>query len=128
MNKISLKRSRHRDNEVILLLFDYDLRLIDKVKLIPNSKWSQSKGCWYIPFRDNYRDYLLQYIDEDCFVKREKLSDKNNSNKKGEDINPYPIIEKYMRYLENKRYSESSIRNYVSHIKHFLMFFKDKNR
>ena len=47
--KIKLEYSHHRDKEVVLIKFDYDKGLIDEVKKLAGSRWSQTKRCRYIP-------------------------------------------------------------------------------
>ena len=126
MSKIKLKQSNHKDKPVIKLVFDYDLLLINAVKKIPDCKWSNTMKCWYIPYREDYKAYLLKYLNENDFVK--KLPKKQVLNvhpdKSAESL---AYLKRFKTYLKNKRYSESTIQNYLLHIKHFLRYFHDKN-
>lgn len=133
MSRITLKQSKHNDKSVIKLVFDYDRDLINAVEKIPNCQWSNTMACWYINYRTDYRHFLLRFIDEKHFKKSgreikkpaievpndEKLVVKNNKSE--------IWLSQFRQYLENKRYSKSTIENYTLHVTHFLNYFKGEN-
>ncbi len=45
---ITLAKKNHRNDNQILLKFDYNKGLIKLTRTIPNSKWSKSLNSWYI--------------------------------------------------------------------------------
>ena len=47
--KIIIKKIHHRGSDHYGLFFDYDLDIINKVKTIPNRKYSKTLQCWYLP-------------------------------------------------------------------------------
>lgn len=49
MKTIILETAVHRNEQRLLLRFDYDVSLIEKVKKLEDAFWSQSKRCWHIP-------------------------------------------------------------------------------
>ena len=133
MNRITLKQSKHKDKSVIKLVFDYDQELINAVKKIPDCNWSNSMTCWHFPYRTDYRHFLLKFIDEKHFKKSgreiknpaievpkdQKLVVKNNKSE--------IWLSQFRQYLENKRYSKSTVENYTLHVNHFLNYFKGEN-
>lgn len=133
MSIITLKQSKHNDKSVIKLVFDYDRDLINAVEKIPNCQWSNTMACWYINYRTDYRHFLLRFIDEKHFKKSgreikkpvievpkdEKLVVKNNKSE--------IWLSQFKQYLENKRYSKSTVENYTLHVNHFLNYFKGEN-
>jgi hypothetical protein len=46
--QILLSRDIHAGDQVILIRFEYNQRLIELVRQISGAKWSQSKKSWYI--------------------------------------------------------------------------------
>lgn len=133
MSRITLKQSKHKDKSVIKLVFDYDRDLINAVEKIPDCQWSNTMACWYINYRTDYRHFLLRFIDEKHFKKSgreikkpvievpkdEKLVVKNNKSE--------IWLSQFRQYLENKRYSKSTVENYTLHVTHFLNYFKGEN-
>ena len=56
---IKVKKIRHRDEERIALLFNYDKELIEKIKGLPDRRYSQSLNCWHIPYKKkNWRSFV----------------------------------------------------------------------
>ncbi len=56
MQQISLKPLFHRNYQQIGIYFNKDIEIINSLKKIPNTKWSQTNKCWYIPLsKQNYQ-------------------------------------------------------------------------
>ena len=60
--EIKLNHSHHRDQDVVLIRFNYDRRLIEEIKKLAGSRWSQTKRCWYIPADNFHLDTFLNKI------------------------------------------------------------------
>ncbi|MDA3954086.1 MAG: tyrosine-type recombinase/integrase [Bacteroidales bacterium] len=132
-NLISLKLSEHQNKKVILLKFNFNEEIKNAVTEIPECKWSDTKKTFYITYRTDYKQYLLKFIDEKYFKKsgqeikkfskavrpKEKLDIKDNKSS--------VWLGQFKQYLENKRYSKSTIDNYSSHVNHFLNYFRGNN-
>ena len=56
--KIKLEPDDHRGQKVILIKFRYNKDLVAEVKKLGGVRWSQTKLCWYIPYRPDYLKYL----------------------------------------------------------------------
>ncbi|MCF8405848.1 MAG: hypothetical protein K9H58_18030 [Bacteroidales bacterium] len=69
MKTIILETASHRNEPRLLLKFDYDSILIEKVKKLKGVRWSQSRKCWHIPvenfalneFKEYFKDVLFEY-------------------------------------------------------------------
>ncbi|MHA7109026.1 hypothetical protein ACRTDU_02795 [Sunxiuqinia elliptica] len=46
---ITLKKAHHRGEDVVLLRFNYDVDLANRVKQLEGASWSQTMKSWYIP-------------------------------------------------------------------------------
>lgn len=108
MNKEIKYKFEIIDNEErVVLLFDYDLETIEKVKLIKGRKWNPEKKQWHIPYTKNPQEILDLYF-----------SDKIDINKSFEfEITTDKEIQNLIIYIKNRRYSENSIRQYVKYVK-----------
>jgi integrase/recombinase XerD len=133
MRTIKLKQTTHNNKNVIKLIFDFDKELISKIRKIPSCSWSKTMNCWYIRYRPDYKHFLLRFIEERHFITSQKETNNISikppiEEKPIEKINKSKIwLDQFRQYLENKRYSKSTIDNYISHVTHFLNFIKADN-
>ena len=96
------------DNEErVVLLFDYNKEIIEKIKLIKGRKWSPEKKYWHIPFIKNPHEILDLYFNPE----------KTINNNFVFDITTDKEIQNLIIYMKNRRYSENSIRQYIKYIK-----------
>ncbi len=63
--KITIGQVFHRGEDRIKLVFDYDTRLIEKVKKIPERAWSRTMKCWHIPLNQSSKEYLQKLSGQD---------------------------------------------------------------
>lgn len=119
--QIQLERGSHRSEEVILIRFDFNRQIIAEVRKIPGAKWSQTLKAWYIPEKNCDRQLLMDHLSKVASVK---------SDFKAEIPSPESVhIEipaAYLALLEQKRYSDNTIKIYTSYFRHFLQHFRDK--
>ncbi len=47
---VLVRKEFHKDEAKLVVRFQYDKSMIDKVKQVPDAKWSQSLKAWHIPF------------------------------------------------------------------------------
>lgn len=61
MNTIRAYPIYHRETYQIALQYPYiqGSAVDEKVRGLSGRKYSKSKGCWYIPYRDDYKKYSL---------------------------------------------------------------------
>ncbi len=130
---ITLKLGEHHGNKIILLKFNYNEKLKNAVKKIPDCKWSNTKKSFYINYRSDYKHYLLRFVDKNYFRKTEKniknpdIQVNNEEKIKDIDNRTSAWLSKFKQHLENKRFSKSTVDNYVFHVKHMLNYFIERN-
>ncbi len=54
-SKIKFELTNHYGKDIILIIFEYDLKLIERVKKLVGAKWSKSKKAWYVLDTPQYR-------------------------------------------------------------------------
>ena len=54
-NPFTFKPGKHNGEKVLFILFEKNYDLIQRVKKIPGSTWSQSKKVWYVLDTENNR-------------------------------------------------------------------------
>lgn len=54
MDTIYAKVIQHKGQKIIKILFKYNRELIQKVRKLPDCRWSQAMNCWYMTYRDDY--------------------------------------------------------------------------
>ena len=106
----SAKLIRHRNEKRIAVVFEKNMDLIARIKLIEGSRWSQTLGVWHVPDNEENRT-------------RFKLKLLSHNVPSAEGILQ---IEKFRQYLRSKRYSENTIITYSEALKSFLVFYRDK--
>ena len=102
----------HRDQEVVLIRFDYNTRLIEEVRKLPGSRWSQTKRCWYIPADNFHLDTFLNKISGIADIDASNIKDLGVSNITIGRIKKSFLSELpkgYLEILEQKRYAKSTI-------------------
>lgn len=129
---ITLTRDSHRGKKVILIKFEYDKELINYLKGIQGTKWSQSKKCWYIKTDDFdlnsiYTTYKgIAYLD---------YSDLKKSEPEKRIIQTSKYITKpkvklpvaYNDILDQKRYSDSTKATYTNYFEDYIREFGEGN-
>lgn len=124
---ITVKRDCHKNQDLILVFFRYNDKLISVIKHTKLFRWSVSKRYWYAPFTNHnlkltnqiFDGIALIHLDQSIYKpptvllnKRKRvISDKNKE-----------VIRAYVSYLRGKRYSESTIKTYFSFIADFFDF------
>ncbi len=124
---IKLEEVNHKGEERIKLIFEYDSELIERVNTLDDCRWSATMRCWHIPYREDFLGYLKNkfsdiefiYFSHKTLVERARKVPKLDFSKNQE-------INKFKCYLRSKRYSDSTIGNYVNVLKHFFDYFKEK--
>lgn len=132
---ITLKKKNHRDDNQILLQFDYNEELIALTRTLPNAKWSQSLNSWYIKntannlklifstYRGKAKINKLQFLkttSEKVVVNKPKrirtLSQENRN-----------VLNNFFKFLKGKRYSKSTVNTYTFFIADFVEYHNNKD-
>jgi integrase/recombinase XerD len=131
---IKLAKAVHRKQEVVLLKFAYNRHLIDTLKQIEVSRWSQIKSCWYIPLALFDLNVFLEIFRGKARVDYSTLKtsvweklDEHPKREKKAPISRISIPPAYIDLLDQKRYSESTKATYSSYFLDFMLFFKERD-
>lgn len=112
---IQFKLATHRGQEVIFIHFEKNLDLIQRVKKLPQVRWSQSNKSWYVPNSPYYRDkFKLKEIYLNFKIHKLNLIDENKD-----------ILIDYIKTLELNGYSPNTVRTYVNEFSQLLVSLGD---
>lgn len=121
--EIILENSRHKEERVILVRFTYNRELINAVKSIQGSRWSHSKKAWYIPEKDFDLDHFKKKVINKANVNSSQIRILETS--KSAELNTSNLPVGYIELLQQKRYSESTIKTYTSYFRQFQDYFSN---
>ncbi len=79
MKKITLSKIEHNGKNRIRIDFPYDTEIIQAIKLIEESRWSQTKKCWHVPYSKKSHT-LLQKKFEVVLQKDNSLSSSSDTS------------------------------------------------
>ncbi|MGM0509019.1 MAG: site-specific tyrosine recombinase/integron integrase, partial [Fusobacteriota bacterium] len=103
------KKVTYKGQKRIFVYFEYNEKIIEKIKSIPGRRWSPTKKCWHIPDNKKSLKLVNKIFNED-------------TNKK---TNSY--IKKFQKTLKVQRYSPKTIKAYSGHLTRFLSYTKKSN-
>lgn len=113
----------HRGENRIRVEMEYDLASIHLLKQIPDARWSKTLNAWHVPYTKEIFKHLkmlfpnLEYTTE------------NVNNHPEDQLRNKEILERtdqFRLWLQYKRYSPSTIKNYLEVLKTFLEFNSPK--
>ena len=109
-NPFTYKIGVHKNQNVIFILFEKNSNLIQEVKNISGSFWSQSKKVWYVLDTESNRSLFNLEPQSASLPSEEGMKH----------------LQKFSYWLKSKRYSENTIKTYTEALKSFLIFFNTK--
>ena len=128
--EIKLDNGYHRNQKVVLIRFVYNFKLIEQVKKLSGSRWSQTKRCWYIPADNFHLDIFLNKISGFADIDASNIKDRPLLNIPDGNIKK-PLSTKlpkgYLEILEQKRYANSTIKSYTSYFRQFVKYFSGQS-
>ena len=127
--KIFLETVSHNSEKRIKLLFPYNALLIDEIKLYTNCKWSNTMTAWHMPYSKRELEKLKEILAQKFEIVYINRKTKKELFKPERNIpeNITNSVSKYKDYLKVQRYSEQTIRTYISIISKFFIFIKYKD-
>ena len=128
--EIKLNYDHHRDQKVVLVRFDYNLKLIEQVKKLTGSRWSQTRRCWYIPVDNFHLDIFLNTISGIADIDASNIKDGGASKISTGRIKKSfstKLPKGYLEILEQKRYAKSTIKTYTSYFREFVDYFSGQS-
>ncbi len=128
---IKLQKTLLRNDPVVQLLFPYDKELIDLISGNTEARWSQTLGCWVIAEHDFDLRRFFELAKRIAWIDYSEMK-LNPVSKPEPGIEPRNFSHRmttelpkgYLEKLEQKRYSESTIRTYSAYFKDFIHYFR----
>ena len=115
---IKAERSKHNNQNIIKLIFNYDPTTINRIRSLHGVHWSSSMRCWYVldlPQKISALQNLGVVIEQKTLTPI-VLND-NNSD----------ILKRFSDYMKTQRYSQNTIRSYVECLRIFMNFHHSKH-
>ncbi|MGY6741191.1 MAG: tyrosine-type recombinase/integrase [Cecembia sp.] len=112
------------------LYFGFHAELMKVVKTFPYYQWDSKSKSWSIPYSEQYLEELKKKIVELGFsliYKEEAAPDKVQRKSSAEIPNYRKCPEEYIHKLEERRYSESTVRAYVPLFEEFINHYPSKD-
>jgi integrase/recombinase XerD len=131
MQTIFIKNGEVKKKQVALLEFPFDHQLIALVRTIPNAKWQPELKAWAITYSETLINELLSifkgkaWLDYTAFKKVKLQSEFPSLPDLSGELSLE--ISKFTDWMRNRRYSESTIKNYSQGIGLFFRFMGNKN-
>jgi site-specific recombinase XerD len=131
MKTIRVKSEILKKQGIVLLEFDFDLEIKEVVKVIPHASWNPTLKAWTLPYQEGILEKLLAHFQGKAWLdysKFRKISiDQLPPSLPALNSNLEEEIKKFREWMQNRRYSESTIKNYVQSLSLFLRFTGNKN-
>jgi integrase/recombinase XerD len=132
--KIILETGKHRDMEVVFIVFEKDIEIISAIRSLKHVMWSQTNRKWYVPKPNFNLNALFAAVKGKAWVDMKGYTDQpadRYGTTKKEKIEDEPAalggyLEGLKQWMEHKRYSRQSIKTYTDCLKTFLLFCSPK--
>lgn len=119
--RVILRRRRHQGKKVIVLIFPFNRTIIELVKKVAGTIFSHRLQCWYVAESVQKRDELCALLlDGGIEVIDETGADRSSIN---DETRFY--LKEFREWLEYRRYSERTIKNYYSLLEFFFAHFPE---
>jgi site-specific recombinase XerD len=105
----------HKGQEVIFIFCKFDPELIQIIRRIPGSKWSQSRRAWYVLDREQLRAHFQ--IPKKSY-EPDSLDDISSGNARQ--------LERFMEQIKLQGYSPHTLRTYTSEFRVYLRDLKHR--
>lgn len=114
--KITFELAEHNNKPVILIKFDYDKLLVERVKKLVGVKWSNSKKAWYVTDNEeNRKRFKLALKVEASQQTMNQLCTTNQM-----------ALQKLVETIQLKGYSPSTLATYRNEFAQLLIILKEK--
>lgn len=129
---ITLKRDAKNNIDSIELYFKYNNELLNIIRGLKRFKWSNSRRCWHTTFTQSTLKLIRQSFEgistlvEDKSLYNAPELKKIKVDRKLSKENR-EVLDSFIKYLEGRRYSQSTIETYCIFIGDFLEYLNEKS-
>lgn len=138
--KLYLKRVKHRNNNVVLFVFQYNAIIYSLLRSIPGITYSATYKAWYLK-EDDFDYYEIQrtfsgiaqvekiYSTPPKYIPKKDIEKKFKIETKPAylSVEGKQKINEFKNWLEHNRYSNSSIKSYLKAVRDFYLYMKDRS-
>ena len=129
---VVLKRTIHRQREVLSFHFEKNYAVSLRIKNELCASWSQSRSFWYLDYTKFNIDLASEALNNVAFIDTNSIKfQEERSRYNMEDISIAEIdtdkIERFKKWLQTKRYSDSTIHTYTSLVVFFCKYMIKRN-
>lgn len=132
---IILSIQEHDGEERLFANFPYDKELITIIKEIPGARWSGSRKQWHFNLNKQVLALLKQKISDKAILDSSLLKtqwaelQQKHREEKFADIETETVkaIDYFKLWMEQKRYSPQTVKNYLGQLIQFLTYHQPKN-
>ncbi len=126
--KISLNYDIHKGARIVVLHFEYNKIVIDRIKKINGARWSQSKKCWYIKDKEFSLSQVFNTLKDIVYINYSQIKNFKKEPGTQKQVNrKVEFPQSYIDILDQKRYSKNTKKTYTNYFKDFIRFFSDRN-
>jgi len=134
MKTIKLSIDTHDGQERLFAEFPFNHKLIDAVREIPGARWSRTKKKWHFNLSQQVVALLqeklssLAALDATLLKSQWKEKEKVKAEKKvNGDDETIKAIDYFKLWMEQKRYSPQTIKNYMGQLIQFLTYYQPRS-
>jgi len=129
---VVLRRTVHRNHEILSISFDKNLVLEQKVSLLLHAKWSQTRKFWYLNYSSENKIIVVNLLGEFAYVDTSNIRlfeerRRYNMDKIVLTDLESERIERFKKWLETKRYSDNTVVTYCGLIVFFCKYLIKRN-
>ena len=138
MHDMLIKRIHHRGEDRIGVFFSYHSELVSIIRSVPGRRFSATKKCWYLPWDLTSLLKLkalgnvkgIEEIEKVLSARTMEQGKSPRSDRESVDLPPLDPgvlsgIEEMRRWMEQKRYSTSTVKTYVSFMRQFFAAYPE---
>lgn len=124
MREVRATELLYKGKLAIGIYFPFNHEIIQKVRQLESARWSNSMKAWICSDSETFREQLsIQFPGlEIQRLPREKLPSHFRLS-----ADKAAAIDRFIKHLQSKRYSDSTIKTYTECIRTFLGHFEDKS-
>ncbi len=132
---IKLSVQEHDGEERLFADFPYNKELIAVIKQVPGARWSGTKRQWHFNLHTQVLELLKQklvhkaFLDSSLLKKQWTEFQQKKKEEKFADAEAETVkaIDYFKLWMEQKRYSPQTVKNYLGQLIQFLTYHQPKN-
>lgn len=134
-NTIVLSIKEYQGTERLFADFPYDRDLVQTIKEVPGAQWSQSNKQWHFQLNKQVIALIKQKIADKAQLDisllktqwLEKLQKEKEEKFAGLDVATCKALDYFKLWMEQKRYSPQTVKNYLGQLKQFFTYYQPRS-